>query len=192
MSSYSRCSRSLCRSPHREHTKWLAKNGVTAFVLRYRLGPRYHHPIELGDAQRAIRTLRFHAAQWQLDPARVAFYGLAISIVLGISLAVLMSQAKWVERSIYPYAVALQTVPILAIAPIILPSWNIEAPALMGHAADVTASVQTPASAAVPPATVAYSMAWDEARGQLVLFDIVSVVAPQTWIWTGSNWERKA
>jgi NitT/TauT family transport system permease protein len=51
--------------------------------------------------------------------ARVAFYGLAISIVLGISLAVLMSQAKWVERSIYPYAVALQTIPILALTPLI-------------------------------------------------------------------------
>ncbi len=35
-------------------------------------------------------------------------------------------------------------------------------------------------------------MARDEATAQLVLFDIVSVVPPQTWIWTGSNWERKA
>jgi NitT/TauT family transport system permease protein len=51
--------------------------------------------------------------------ARVALYGLAISIVLGITLAVLMSQAKWVERSIYPYAVALQTIPILALTPLI-------------------------------------------------------------------------
>ena len=51
--------------------------------------------------------------------ARVALYGLTISIVLGISLAVLMSQAKWVERSMYPYAVALQTVPILALTPLI-------------------------------------------------------------------------
>jgi NitT/TauT family transport system permease protein len=51
--------------------------------------------------------------------ARVAMYGLAISIVLGITLAVLMSQAKWVERSMYPYAVALQTVPILALTPLI-------------------------------------------------------------------------
>jgi NitT/TauT family transport system permease protein len=51
--------------------------------------------------------------------ARVAMYGLAISIVLGITLAVLMSQAKWVERSLYPYAVALQTVPILALTPLI-------------------------------------------------------------------------
>ena len=32
--------------------------GIAAFVLKYRLGPRYHHPVELGDAQRAIRTVR--------------------------------------------------------------------------------------------------------------------------------------
>src|SRR5215472_8144420 len=42
--------------------------GMAAFVLRYRLGPRYHHPVELGDAQRAVRTLRSHATEWQLDP----------------------------------------------------------------------------------------------------------------------------
>jgi NitT/TauT family transport system permease protein len=51
--------------------------------------------------------------------ARVALYGLFISIVLGITIAVLMSQAKWVERSFFPYAVALQTVPILALTPLI-------------------------------------------------------------------------
>src|SRR5215470_9175244 len=38
--------------------------GVAAFVLRYRLGPQYHHPIQLGDAQRAIRTVRARAAEW--------------------------------------------------------------------------------------------------------------------------------
>src|ERR1041384_2487534 len=38
--------------------------GMAAFVLRYRLGPRYHHPIELGDAQRAVRMLRFRATDW--------------------------------------------------------------------------------------------------------------------------------
>ena len=42
-----------------------------------------------------------------------------------------------------------------------------------------------------PPATVAYQMAWDDATQQLVLFDEVSVVAPQTWIWNGTDWERK-
>ncbi|MCZ7532734.1 MAG: ABC transporter permease [Acidimicrobiia bacterium] len=50
---------------------------------------------------------------------RLAFTGLAIAMVLGISTAIAMSQARWVERSFYPYAVFLQTVPILALVPVI-------------------------------------------------------------------------
>jgi NitT/TauT family transport system permease protein len=49
----------------------------------------------------------------------VALVGLAVAMVLGVGLAILMSQARWVERSIYPYAVALQTIPILAIVPLL-------------------------------------------------------------------------
>jgi NitT/TauT family transport system permease protein len=49
----------------------------------------------------------------------VAFGGLAITIVLGCSLAVLMSQAKWVEGAVYPYLVALQAIPVLAVIPLI-------------------------------------------------------------------------
>lgn len=51
--------------------------------------------------------------------ASVAMIGLAIAIILGVGLAVLMSQALWVERSLYPYAVVLQAVPILALVPLI-------------------------------------------------------------------------
>ena len=49
--------------------------GVAAFVLKYRLGPRYHHPIELGDAQRAIRTVRARAAEWHIAPDRIGIMG---------------------------------------------------------------------------------------------------------------------
>jgi len=49
--------------------------GIAAFVLRYRLGPQYHHPIELGDAQRAIRTVRARAAEWHIAPDRIGFMG---------------------------------------------------------------------------------------------------------------------
>jgi len=59
----------------RQVASYLNSLGVAAFVLRYRLGPRYHHPIELGDAQRAIRVLRSHAADWRLDPARIGIMG---------------------------------------------------------------------------------------------------------------------
>jgi acetyl esterase/lipase len=54
---------------------WLAGAGVTAFVVRYRLGPRYHHPIMLGDAQRAIRTVRARAGEWSVDARRVGIIG---------------------------------------------------------------------------------------------------------------------
>lgn len=54
---------------------WFASQGVTAFVLRYRLGPKYHHPVELGDAQRAIRLVRSHAAEWKLDPKQIGIIG---------------------------------------------------------------------------------------------------------------------
>lgn len=50
--------------------------------------------------------------------AQVALTGFAIAIAIGIALAVAMSQAKWVEESLYPYAVILQTVPTLALVPL--------------------------------------------------------------------------
>jgi len=49
--------------------------GIAAFVLRYRLGPQYHHPIELGDAQRAIRTVRARATEWHIAPDRIGMMG---------------------------------------------------------------------------------------------------------------------
>jgi acetyl esterase/lipase len=59
----------------RQVANYLNSLGLAAFVLRYRLGPRYRHPIELGDAQRAIRLLRARAAEWRLDPARIGMMG---------------------------------------------------------------------------------------------------------------------
>lgn len=50
---------------------------------------------------------------------KVALVGLLIAIVLGTAFAVAMSQARWVERAFYPWAVVLQTIPILAIVPLI-------------------------------------------------------------------------
>jgi NitT/TauT family transport system permease protein len=53
------------------------------------------------------------------DTTQVAAVGLAIAFGVGVLLAVLMSQAKWIERSLYPYAVIIQVTPILAIVPLI-------------------------------------------------------------------------
>ena len=51
--------------------------------------------------------------------ALVALTGLVIAIVLGVGWAVAMSTARWVERSLFPYAVVLQCIPILALVPLI-------------------------------------------------------------------------
>jgi acetyl esterase/lipase len=55
--------------------KWLNSLGVTAFVLKYRLGPRYHHPVPLLDAQRAVRTVRARAGEWKIDADRIGLWG---------------------------------------------------------------------------------------------------------------------
>jgi acetyl esterase/lipase len=59
----------------RQVASWFNSMGVTAFVLKYRLGPRYHHPLELGDAQRAIRMARARAAEFGIAPDRIGFMG---------------------------------------------------------------------------------------------------------------------
>lgn len=55
--------------------EWLNSFGVTAFVLKYRLGPRYQHPAPLLDAARAIRLVRSKATEWALDPERIGILG---------------------------------------------------------------------------------------------------------------------
>lgn len=49
----------------------------------------------------------------------VALLGLVIAMVIGVLSAILMNQAVWVEHALYPYAVVLQTIPILAVVPLI-------------------------------------------------------------------------
>lgn len=55
--------------------RWLNSVGITSFVLKYRLGPKYHDPIELDDVQRAIRLVRASASDWKLDPLRIGIIG---------------------------------------------------------------------------------------------------------------------
>jgi len=55
--------------------EWLNARGLAAFVLRHRLGPRYHHPVELGDAQRALRFVRYRAAEYGIAADRIGIWG---------------------------------------------------------------------------------------------------------------------
>ncbi|MBO0863421.1 MAG: alpha/beta hydrolase, partial [Chloracidobacterium sp.] len=64
-------------APHEGHdiALWLNSIGVTAVVLKYRLGPKYQHPAMMQDALRAIRYTRSKASEWKIDPNRVGIMG---------------------------------------------------------------------------------------------------------------------
>lgn len=65
-------------APHEGATYaiWLTNQGIAAFVLKYRLGSAgYRHPVELGDATRAVRLVRSRAKAWKLDKKRVGIIG---------------------------------------------------------------------------------------------------------------------
>jgi acetyl esterase/lipase len=55
--------------------EWLNQRGISAFILKYRLGPKYHFPIELWDAQRAIRYVRAHARDFGVQANRIGIWG---------------------------------------------------------------------------------------------------------------------
>jgi acetyl esterase/lipase len=59
----------------RQLANWFNAMGLAAFVLRYRVGPKYHHPIELSDAQRAIRMVRARAKEFGVLPEKVGVMG---------------------------------------------------------------------------------------------------------------------
>jgi acetyl esterase/lipase len=59
----------------RQIANWFDSMGITAFVLRYRLGPKYHYPVELWDAQRAIRTARARAVELGVFPDKIGIIG---------------------------------------------------------------------------------------------------------------------
>lgn len=55
---------------------WLNAQGITVFVLRYRLGSRgYRYPAQLQDAVRAMRIMRSRAAEWKIKPDRIGVMG---------------------------------------------------------------------------------------------------------------------
>lgn len=54
---------------------WLNQHGVSAFVLQYRLSPRYRHPWAVVDGARAVRLVRARAKVWGVRPDAVGVWG---------------------------------------------------------------------------------------------------------------------
>lgn len=65
-------------APHEgvHYALWLNESGIAGFVLRYRLGSDgYRHPAMMQDILRAVRFVRAHAEEWDLDPNRIGVMG---------------------------------------------------------------------------------------------------------------------
>lgn len=59
----------------RQVANWFNAQGIGTFVLRYRLGPGYRHPIPLNDALRAMRLVRARAQEFGVQPNRIGIMG---------------------------------------------------------------------------------------------------------------------
>jgi len=64
--------------------KMINEAGVHAFVLNYRVTP-YHHPVELEDALRAIKYVRYHSPMFNVDPYKIAIMGFSAGGHLALS-----------------------------------------------------------------------------------------------------------
>lgn len=80
------------------------------------LVPYPHQVWTLGFENSRSRSQLTHSL-W--NSVQVIFVGLAIAIVIGIVWGMVMAQAKWAEQALFPYAVMLQCIPILALVPLI-------------------------------------------------------------------------
>lgn len=83
--------------------------GIKQFVLP---GPGLVWEAVQRDAGKYVQAVRFTGL--------AALCGLGTSLLLGTTVALIFSQSKWIRNSGYPYAIFLQTVPIVAIAPLIV------------------------------------------------------------------------
>lgn len=82
-------------APHegRDYALFLNAQGVTCFVLKYRLAAHgYRHPCMLWDAARAVRMVRSHAGAWKVDPARIGIMGSSAGGHLSASLLTLSDE----------------------------------------------------------------------------------------------------
>lgn len=87
-----------------------------AFIL-----PPFHEVVDRG-VLTWLNSQKIFEGLWATT--QVVLTGLAISITVGTLLAILMCQARWIERSLFPYAVALQALPVVATVPLFGALWG--------------------------------------------------------------------
>ena len=80
--------------------KWLNRKGITCFVLRYRVGPKYHSSVSLIDGLRAVRYVRHFAEDYKIDSDRIGMLGFSAGGHLTVAVGTGWDSGK--ESSIDP------------------------------------------------------------------------------------------
>ncbi|MBA4221374.1 MAG: ABC transporter ATP-binding protein [Methylobacterium sp.] len=93
--------------------------GLWEFAVRWNEVPSYVLPGPLLVGQTLIADWGTLSASLWIT-LRITFMALAAAVIVGVALAVLFTQSKWLEMALLPYAVILQVTPIVAIAPLII------------------------------------------------------------------------
>jgi len=93
--------------------------GLWYFIIWWRHMPAFMLPSPLQVLQAAIARRSELFASF-LITAEEAAGGLLASIIAGIAIALVFAQSRWMRSTLYPYTILLQTVPIIAVAPLIL------------------------------------------------------------------------
>jgi NitT/TauT family transport system permease protein len=96
---------------------WSSKVQFKDPIRRNEMQPYLHDVIRKGFLRSRNLTEMLHAL-WRTT--QVALTGLLLAIAIGVLLAVIMSLSQAAERTLYPYAVVLQTLPIVAITPLMI------------------------------------------------------------------------
>ncbi len=85
--------------------EWYNSFGVSAFILKYRLGPKYHHPVELNDARRAMRIIRTRAQEFGVDPNKIGVMGFSAGGHLASTLSTHFQEGERPDFAVLVYPV---------------------------------------------------------------------------------------
>ena len=93
--------------------------GLWEFAVRWNEIPSYVLPGPLLVAKTLVADWGTLSGSLWIT-LKITFMALAAAVIVGVALAVLFSQSKWLEMALLPYAVILQVTPVVAIAPLII------------------------------------------------------------------------
>ena len=131
--------------------RWLNAQGIHAFVLRYRLGPKYHSSVSLLDGLRAMRLVRFHAHKLQLDPTRLGMLGFSAGGHLALAVATH-------DSSVAKRGAAADPIDEVSSRPdFVVPVYAVTNGAVRGRKADEYAPIDTAVTATTPPAFIMHT-----------------------------------